>query len=208
MKIANVDTPDLTDSVVKERTGKTLKQWFTLLDTAGGVEKGRRDLVNHLYSEHKVDEWWATTVVVEYERARGSMDKDGQPKGYSICVTKTISAPLDTVFASWGDNRMLDRWLGPKTKVAFQEKGKLENLDGDRFTFQRIRSNKDLRFTWEHPTRAPASHVEVLFADKGNGKTGITLNHTRIQTRRDADALRSGWGGAFDALKSLIEKTG
>lgn len=208
MKTPSLDTPDLTDSVAKERSGKTLKQWFTMLDAFGGIEKGRREMINHLYSEEKVDEWWATTIVVEYERARGVLEKDEQPKGYSICVTKTIAAPLDTVFAAWGDNRILDRWLGPKTRVAFQEKGKLENTDGDRLTFQRIRSNKDIRFSWEHATRAPASQVEVLFADKGSGKTGITLNHTRIQSRRDADELRAGWGGAFDSLKSLLEKGG
>ncbi len=208
MKSADVDTPELNDSNVKERTGKTLKQWFALLDASGGIDRGRRELVHELYSEHKVDEWWAVTIVVEYERAKAVVEKDGAPKGYSICVTKTITAPVDTVFASWGDNRLLDRWLGAKTRVSFQEKGKLENADGDRLTFQRIRANKDLRLTWDHATRAPASQVEVLFADKGKGKTGVTLNHTRIQSRRDADELRAGWSSAFDSLKSLLEKTG
>lgn len=208
MKIAAVDTPELTDAVTKERTGKTLKQWFALLDEFGGPEKGRRELVNHLYGEEMVDEWWATTIVVEYELAKGVTEKDGQPKGYSICSTKTITAPLDAVFSAFGDTRMLDRWLGPKTRAAFQEKGKLENLDGDRITFQRIRANKDLRFSWDHATRAPGSQVEVLFADKGSGKTSITLNHTRIQKRRDADEMRVAWGSALDALKALLEKSG
>jgi uncharacterized protein YndB with AHSA1/START domain len=206
MKPDKLDLPDVTDASAKEKTGKTLKQWFEYLDARGGLEKGRRDLVNHLYAELKVDEWWATTIVVEYERARGQMEKDGKPTGYSICATKTLAAPLADVYAAWTSAKALDAWMGPKTKIAFEDGGKFENADGDRGTFQRIREDKDLRFAWEHEKRAPQSQVEVMFADKGKGKTGITLNHTRIQTRREADEIRSAWGRAFEALKARLEK--
>ena len=42
-------------------------------------------------------------------------------------------------------------------------------------------------------------------ADKGKGRTGITLTHNRIQTRAEADGLRAAWGTAFDRLKSVLE---
>ena len=42
--------------------------------------------------------------------------------------------------------------------------------------------------------------------DKGKGKTGVTLNHARIQSRRDADELRSGWATALDALKRTVSE--
>lgn len=205
MKSAASDRPEPTDTACKEATRKTLAQWFTHLDGLGGPAKGRRELMQALLSVEKLDEWWATTLVVEYERARGVHEKDGKPKGYSLCSTKTIAAPLERVFAAFGAAEDLDRWLGPKTKVLFQDGGTLVNGDGDRATFTRIRAQKDLRLTWEHATRAPGSQVEVLFADKGKGKTGLTLNHTRIQARRDADELRAGWSAAFDALKQHLE---
>jgi uncharacterized protein YndB with AHSA1/START domain len=205
MKSPSTDKPEFTDANAREKTGKTSKQWFALLDDFGGIDKGRRDLVNHMHSAHKLDEWWATTLVVEYERAKGALEKDGKPKGYSICSTKTVAAPLERVFAAFGDAQDLDRWLGARTKVEFQDGGTLQNGDGDRATFERIRAHKDLRLTWEHAKRAPGSQIEVLFADKGNGKTGITLNHTRIQARKDADELRAGWSAAFEQLKQHLE---
>lgn len=205
MKSTTPDTPEFTDANAREKTGKTSKQWFALLDDFGGIDKGRRELVNHMYSTHKLDEWWATTLVVEYERAKGALEKDGKPRGYSICSTKTVAASLERVFAAFGDAKDLDRWLGARTRVEFQDGGTLQNGDGDRATFQRIRPNKDLRLVWEHPQRASGSQVEVLFADKGADKTGITLNHTRIQSRRHADELRAGWGAAFEQLKQHLE---
>lgn len=206
MKPPATESPDVTDASAREKTGKTLQQWFAHLDGAGGLAQGRRELVNALHSGQELDEWWATTVVVEYERARGAKEKDGKPKGYSICSTKTVAAPLARVFRAFGDAKDLERWLGPKTRVAFEDGGTLENADGDRATFQRIRTDKDLRLTWEHATRAHGSQVEVLFTVKGDkGKTGITLNHTRIQARRDADELPAGWSESLERLKQALE---
>jgi uncharacterized protein YndB with AHSA1/START domain len=205
MKTPATDIPEVDDASARAKTGKTLRQWFAHLDELGGLERGRRELVNQLYSGAKLDEWWATTLVVEYERARGALEKDGKPKGYSICSTKTIAAPLARVFAAFGAAQDLDRWLGARTKVEFEDGGTLQNGDGDRATFQRIRTNKDLRLVWQHEQRAPGSQVEVLFAAKGADKTGITLNHTRIQSRKDADELRAGWSAAFDELKRHLE---
>jgi uncharacterized protein YndB with AHSA1/START domain len=205
MKIAHVDSPEVTDATCREKTGKTLKQWYAELDGRGGIAKGRRELVNHVYEHCNKDAWWSTTIVVEYERERGQEEKDGLPAGYSICSTKTVAAPLAKVFAAFGDAKLLDQWLGPKTGVKLEEGGTLENGDGDRFTFKKVRPQKDVKFTFERADITPATQVEVLFADKGQGKTGITLNHTRIQSRADADRLREGWSEALTKLKSVLE---
>jgi uncharacterized protein YndB with AHSA1/START domain len=206
MKPGTIDTPTLDDASILKHTGKARDVWFDDLDGAGGLEVGRRNLVMHLYDKRKLDEWWSTSLVVEYERARGDKEKDGRPKGYSICATKTIGAPVERVFEAWTDLAQLARWFGPRARVEWKEGGLLESADGERCSVGRVRANKDLRFAWEQGARAPGSQVEVLFAAKGAGRTGITLNHTRIQDRRHADELRSAWGGAFDKLKSLLEE--
>lgn len=205
MQPAASDRPTIQDASAREATGRSLGEWYTELDGLGGPARGRRELVQHLLTVARLEEWWATTLVVEYERARGQREKDGQPKGYSICSTKTVAAPLERVYAAFGTAGDLDRWLGAGSQVTFAAGGTLTNADGDRWTFTRLRPGKDLRFTWQHGERAPESQVEVLLADKGKGKTGITLNHTRIQQRSHADELRSGWSVALEALKRHLE---
>lgn len=204
MKPAPASTPELGDASVRKATGKSLPEWFRLIDSQRLAEKGRRELTSHLVSAG-LDEWWAVTVAVEHEKASGAVEKDGRPKAYSLCATKTIAAPVSKVFGAWSDASLLDRWLGPGTKLDFRDGGRLENRDGNRATLLRIRKDKDLRLAWESEGLAPGSAVEVLFADKGKGKTGVTLNHTRIQERRDADVLRASWGAALDALKAAVE---
>ncbi|MBK8096918.1 MAG: SRPBCC domain-containing protein [Planctomycetes bacterium] len=199
------ETQEPTDAACRQATGKTLAQWFAVLDQSPGPAAGRRELAQAALTAVGKDEWWATTLAVEYEKARGQREKDGRPRGYSICVTKTVAAPLPEVFAAFGKAELLARWFGAGSSVHFADGGVLRDGDGDQLTFTRIRADKDLRASWQSSDLAPDSQVEVLFADKGKGRTGITLNHTRIQLRRDADVLRLGWGQCLQALRELLE---
>ena len=47
--------------------------------------------------------------------------------------------------------------------------------------------------------------ADICVALEKAGKTGITLNHGRIQTRAEADGLRRAWGEAFERLKKKLE---
>jgi uncharacterized protein YndB with AHSA1/START domain len=69
----------------------------------------------------------------------------------------------------------------------------------------RVRPNKDLRLSFENPLFSAPTQVDVQFQDKGKGKTGLLVNHTRIQTRAEADALRTAWAQALDRLKAICE---
>jgi len=81
-----------------------------------------------------------------------------------------------------------------------------ENKDGDKGSFLRVRENKDIRMSFENKNFSAPTQVDVQFQDKGKGKTGLLVNHTRIQTREEADGLRAAWAEALDRLKAHCEK--
>jgi uncharacterized protein YndB with AHSA1/START domain len=193
------------DKACKAATGRSLAEWYALLDAADGVKLGRRNINSKLSEEYKVEPWWATTISVEYEKHSGQRKKDGLYEGYFICSTKTITAPHTEVYRALSDEALLSKWFGAKTKARVEDGGSFENADGDRGTYLRVRPDKDLRFTWENPACPAASLVDVSVADKGKGKTYLLVNHTRIQTRAEADGLRIAWAGAIDELKKLVE---
>src|SRR5688572_32721816 len=91
----------LTDAEIRARTGKTWDDWFKTLDKFGGVEKGRREIGYTLHGKPGVDAWLSATIIVEYEAARGVLEPDGRPKGYMVCPTKTIAAPVDAAYRAW-----------------------------------------------------------------------------------------------------------
>jgi uncharacterized protein YndB with AHSA1/START domain len=195
----------VTNDAARKATGKTLDQWFGELDHWDGLKKGRRAVSNRL-AEKGIDPWWCTTIAVEHEKHHGVRKKDGLFEGYFICSTKTIAAPVERVYSAWSSNESLSKWFGASAKVTLADGGSYSNKDGDRGTFLRVRENKDIRMTFENAALSSQTQVDVQFQDKGKGKTGVLLNHTRIQTRAESDALRAAWAEAFDRLKALCEQ--
>jgi len=191
---------DVTDASCKECTGKSLKEWSAVLDAASPAN--RREAIQYIYGEIGAkDAWWPTTVWVEHEKHKGVVRKDGRGEGYNICVTKTVAAPVSAVYAAFtGDE--LKNWFG--ASASFDEQGRVDDGDGNGGELLRVRKDKDLRFKWNTKGSEDESQVDVMFAEKA-GKTGITLNHGRIQSRAEADGLRRAWGEAFDRLKKNLE---
>jgi hypothetical protein len=80
------------EAAAKKATGRTLGEWFQLLDAAGGPGRGRREIGQELMTTYKLDPWWASTINVGYEAAHGLLEKDGRAKGYTICASKSVKA--------------------------------------------------------------------------------------------------------------------
>lgn len=203
MKVKIESTHPVTDESCKAATGKTLQEWWSYLDGRGGPSQGRREINNHLFGELKVDEWWTATLNFEYESAKGVKDKDGRHNGYTICVTKTLNAPIDKAYMAWSDPGQLKAWFGDAVKAKVEDGGSFADGDGNSGDYKRIRENKDLRFSWKGES-GDESLVDVSLTDKA-GKTALLINHSRIQSTAEKDGLRAAWGEAVNRLKSLLE---
>lgn len=184
MKIESKPKFPLTPDATREQTGKTPDDWFTLVDTRLGANPGRKAVGDFLFKEMKVDTWWATTLVVGYEAARGIVEKDGRPRGYAICVTKSIAAAPEKVFALITDAK----WTGAETKMAVQKSS----------------PGKLIRFGLKGGCHPDGELVEIKLTPTA-GKCSIVLNHERIQDRGRADGLREAWCAVLSGWKSGLE---
>jgi len=193
MKIDYVSEQDVANA--KAATGKTLDEWFKELDAMGGIAKGRKELGAQLLKD-KVDPWWITTLLVEYENARGAKEKDGLPKGYNICVTKSVNAPPDSVYTALRDTKW---WLG----VAAKDDSAFDDGDGHRGEFKKLTPSKLLRFTWTGDRHQACETVEIKLTPAA-AKTSIVLNHERLPDRAAADGMRAAWGKVLEALKAKL----
>lgn len=201
MKIQLQSDFEITDSASKEATGKTLEEWFAAIEEFG-VAKGRREVITWLYDQtgRGKDVWWPTTVWVEYERKHGLVNKkDGLLEGYNICSTKTVTAPVTAVYRAWTQDAADWLGIGPA-----EEGAEFTDNDGNTGRWLRLRQDKDVRFEWKTAGVEHSTLVDAAFVEKA-GKTGITVNHNRIQTRAEADGARKAWAGALSRLKAKLE---
>lgn len=203
MKVILASDFPTTDASCLAETGKSYAEWFAELDGKGS-SLGRREAIQWLYDQtgRGKDTWWATTIWVEYERSKNVVNKkDGLAEGYNICVTKSVKAGAQTVYEAWTEAGK-NNWLGSSPAA---EAGEYEDDGGNTGSWLRLRPGKDVRIAWKTAGVETPSLLDAAFVEK-DGKTGITLNHARIQTREEADGLRLAWGEALTRLKSSLEQ--
>ena len=204
MKVERKSDHAVSEASCKEATGKTLAEWFKALDKHGGVTLGRRELSHWLIDAHEADPWWATTIVNEYEIARGDLAKDGKPKGYAICPTKSIQASAKDCYAAFATAKALDAWYGPKHEVDLRDGGFWKNADGNRATIRKATPGKNIRLIAEDTGLTLPTPVEIKFAPSG-AKCTVMVSIDRLQTRAEADGYRRAWSEALTRLKTHVE---
>lgn len=200
MKRPNSFERNTDDNACRAETGMPKAEWFAAIEKGGA---DGRAAAGKLLQMAKVDPWWITVLLVDYEASTKTVEKDGKPKGYSICSTKSVSANAATTWKALTTSAELAKWFGSGATMQAIEGGALKDKDGVAGKVTKVRPEKALVFTWEADW-ASGSTVEVLVQPKGD-KTGLVVNHTRIQTRADADAVREAWTLALNALKAHIE---
>ncbi len=204
MKVERKADFAVSEASCKSATGHSIAEWFKSLDRQGGVALGRRALGRWLMDDRQVDAWWATTVVNEYEIARGDLAKDGRPKGYSICPTKSIKASPRTCFTAFATATALDAWFGPGHDLDLRAGGHWRNADGNRAIIRTINAGKNIRLIAEDEGLTLPAPVEIKFTPSAANCT-VMVSVERLQTRAEADGYRRAWGAALDRLKSVVE---
>lgn len=178
------DTADRpTDDTIEQATGTTWKAWFSILDRWGAQERTHRETAAFLKEEHDVPGWWAQTITVWYQRARGMRLKHQQSDGFSISASKTIAVPVDVAFEAFVNPRTRRKWL-----------------DGS----MRLRTSRpdiSARFDWGDGS----TRLIVSFEEKGPSKSVVAIAHERLPDADEAETTKLRWRQRLSELKSFLE---
>jgi hypothetical protein len=169
---------------VRKATGLSWDEWGEELDAWSALERSHGEIVKWLMAERGVGSWWAQTVTVEYERARGLRTAGSGRNGlYTVSASKTVDAPLEELFRVVTDPGLRGRWLP-------------DGLLTERTTQPR----RSARFDWGDGT----TRVNVGFVDKGT-RAQIALAHERLPDQETADKTKQYWRDRLARLKQLLE---
>lgn len=173
-----------SDEAVRAKTGKDWTEWFAALDAAGAAQMSHKQIVAHLAANHEIDSWWQQSVTVVYEKARGLRDEHQRPDGYQISGSKTVSVPLSRLFRAWANDGERARWLADAP-----------------LAIRKSTPEKSLRATWSEDD----SRVDVNFYAKGEAKSQVSLQHSKLPTPEDAARRKEFWAERLEALKAQLE---
>jgi hypothetical protein len=170
----------MSDAPLKKQTGKDWAEWVKTLDAVNAAEKPHREIAR-LVSSLGVREWWSQTVTVGYERIRG-LRAIGQRRGggFEANKSKTFAVPVERLFEAFADPKQRAKWLpGVKVKSAT--------------------TNKRMRVMWDD-----GSPVELGFYSKANGKSYVSVQHSKLPDKPAADRMKAIWEERLEALSELL----
>ena len=174
-----------SDAVIQEKTGRTWKEWVSALDTHGAAEMAHRDIALLVSGTYKVRPWWTQAVAVGYERIKGlraiGQRRDGS---YEATKSRTFNVTAETLFDAWANAATRRRWLdeaGVKVRTAT--------------------APKSMRLGWPDGTI-----VAVGFWPKGETKTSVAVQHTKLPDQQTADRLKHYWADRMAALADLLRE--
>lgn len=176
----------ISSDAVRAKTGKGWDEWLALLDAEDAATLSHKEIASLLYTRYGVPEWWCQMVTVGYEQARGLRAVHQTVDGFSASVSKTINAPLSALYRACADEAARTKWLGRK-----------------KYTVSKQTPNKSLRMGW---AKDGATRVDIELYAKGNAKSQIVVQHSKLPGADDVEKMKTYWRGALEKLAALVEK--
>lgn len=164
--------PGWSDETIVKGTGRDWAHWLTLLDGWGAMERTHTEIARWLGETQDLTGWWAQTVTVGYERARGRRALHQTTRGFEVSVSKTIRAPLAVVWSAVTDPAGRDAWMEP---------GTLEPTTS--------RDGAVARFV----VAGSRAVVELTFDAKADDRTTVTAAVRKLADAEEVERQRLAW---------------
>ncbi|MFC4021578.1 DUF4287 domain-containing protein [Micromonospora sp. GCM10011542] len=181
-------TERIADELLRARTGRGWADWFALLDAWDATSRTHTEIARWLAGEHSVPGWWAQTITVGYEQARG-LRAPGQRRdgGYSASGSRTVAVPAPRLFEAFADEAIRARWL-PDAQVRLRT----------------ATAPRSYRADWA----GGPSRIVVGFDAVGESKSRVSVLHEKLGGAEQAAELKAYWRERLAALKAFLETDG
>jgi hypothetical protein len=181
-----VADPGVSEEAIRKATGRGWDEWLRDLDTWDAVERSHTEIARHVAETYPISGWWAQSVTVGYERARGMRAIHQTSRGFEVSVSKTLALPPADVWPWVVNESQRDRWIDPGLlELASRRDGRWARLsvDGD------------------------DSSVRLSLDPKGADRSVLTVTHSRLHGSDDIPALRLAWRKRLETLERAMTET-
>ncbi len=172
-----------SDSAVRKATGRTWQQWFRVLDEGDAAKRSHTATARLLVSEHGVTNWWAQSITVAYQQARGLRAPGQHADGFTVTASKTVGVPVERLFEAFEDGALRKRWL-----------------KGAKLRLRTATPSRSARFDWEDGS----TRVAIGFIKKGETKSTVALAHERLPDARKAAEMKAWWRERLAELEPML----
>jgi hypothetical protein len=174
----------ISDESVLKATGKSWKEWYSILNKAGAKKMEHKDIAEYLSSKQKVRDWWSQMVTVQYEQEIKGRKLHETTLGFQISKSKTLPFSISKIFNAVNSPSQRKLWLkDPSFQISSSTK------------------NKSIRGKWIDGK----TNIEFQFYPKDKTKTQLVVQHNKIKTSSEAEKIKRYWEKGIENLYLFLE---
>ncbi|MFW6183668.1 MAG: SRPBCC domain-containing protein [Chloroflexota bacterium] len=199
---------NISNEALEKATGKTWEEWIALLDEEGALELSHKEIAALLLDRGHIEtgnEWWAQSVTVGYEYAKGRRVKgETADAGFQVGVQRTIGVEADRLWDFLTGPQGLPLWLGHGVEdLAFTEGERYETDDGARGEIRSVYPPGRLRLTWQPAGWENQSTLQLYLQDKGD-RTALRFHHEKLRDADQRSEMKAHWTEVLERIKALL----
>jgi hypothetical protein len=169
---------------VQRATARVGTEWFALLDAWDGTTHNHTEIARHVCETYGIDGWWAQSVTVGYERARGMRALHERPDAFPYECQQDLSRPVERLFAAF--------------------------VEHDR---ARSAGSKASRAAPSHPASRPVgafrrsageTRLAITFCRQRTEKAALSSSRSALAGAEDVARWKALWKGAARSLASYL----
>jgi hypothetical protein len=175
----------ISDEAVKKSTGKTWKQWFSILNKYGAKKMEHKQVAKLLHEKYGLSPWWSQMLTVQYEQEIKGRKKHEKTDGFQISKSITLTAPVTKIFNTINS---------PLKRIVW--------LKDPAITITKSTKDKSIRGKWSDKK----TNIEFQLYPKDINRTQVVVQQSRIKSAKEAETMKTYWGKQLNNLKKYLEK--
>ncbi|WP_224372664.1 SRPBCC domain-containing protein [Hyalangium versicolor] len=199
-------TERVTDSAVKDATGRDWKGWMRTLDAAGAAELNHKQLVA-LVAREVESGWWQQSIAVAYEQARGKrVVGETATTGFQVGVVRTLAMSAPELWDLL--TKQAERWLGPGATLKPEpgkgyEVPKRRGAPGVRGELRVVKPRQRLRMTWQPDGWKKPATLQLTLVPKTKG-AALSVHMENLPDAKTREAMREHWSKVLAKLQASL----
>jgi hypothetical protein len=175
--------PDISDEAVLQATGRSWREWLSLLAGEEMASKTHEAIIVFLREEHGVPAWWQQVIASCFEESIGRRSEHEMDDGFQAHVTRTLAMPQAVAFAAWTDENERAKWL---------RRGDFEPTT--------VREPGTVRGKWV----PDGSRVDVELVAVDESRCELAITHRKLASEALGARMQQLWQQSLDRLVERI----
>jgi hypothetical protein len=173
----------INDSVLLEKTGKNLEEWFQFMDRFTSMGLNEKELSRLIHENFKINLWWQNAVISAYVTQKKNKLASESADEIKIVNSIELLHPLSTLYNLWSDYKLRNTWFPSVSYTVVRENPK-----------------KLIQLLWSDSV----SIVNIKFSKIDKSKSQVEIIHYNLPDQKVAGEMELYWKRVLETLKESI----